>query len=114
MSTKQPFKNQTILITGASSGLGSEFARQLVQGGANVGLIARRESHLKELVDQISGAAPKVDFAVADVGDRNLLNSAIFKLKAFNQVLAILLESAAFQHAGGYLWDTPTGLLNPH
>ena len=82
MSTKQPFKNQTILITGASSGLGSEFARQLVQGGANVGLIARRESQLQELVDQISGTGPKVAFAVADVGDRDLLKSAISELKS--------------------------------
>lgn len=81
MSVQQPFKNQTILITGASSGLGSEFARQLVQGGANVGLIARRESHLKELVDQISGGGQNVAFAVADVGDRDLLKSAISELK---------------------------------
>jgi short-subunit dehydrogenase len=81
MTNKQPFKNQTILITGASSGLGSEFARQLVQAGANLGLIARRESHLKDLADQISETGQKVAFAIADVGDRDLLNSAISEIK---------------------------------
>jgi uncharacterized protein len=42
------------LITGASSGIGKEFALQLAGSGINVVLIARREKHLAEVATEIS------------------------------------------------------------
>src|SRR3989475_8523423 len=36
------------LVTGASSGIGKEFARQIVASGINIVLVARREDLLKE------------------------------------------------------------------
>ncbi len=42
------------LVTGASSGIGVEFARQAAANGINVVLVARREEHLKE----VAAAAP--------------------------------------------------------
>jgi short-subunit dehydrogenase len=41
------------LITGASSGIGLEFARQIAAKGLNVVLIARSEDRLKELAHSI-------------------------------------------------------------
>ncbi|MBK8088811.1 MAG: SDR family NAD(P)-dependent oxidoreductase [Chitinophagaceae bacterium] len=45
--------NKTALITGASEGLGREFAKQLVTNGYNITAVARNENKLKQLVNEI-------------------------------------------------------------
>ena len=46
-------RNREALITGASSGLGREFAHQIADSGINVVLVARREDQLKEVGEEI-------------------------------------------------------------
>lgn len=48
--------NRTALITGASAGLGSEFARQLAARSINLVLVARREGPMKALAEQLAEA----------------------------------------------------------
>ncbi len=50
------FAGKTVLITGASMGIGAEFARQLVQRGASVVLVARSEDKLARLAAEIGSA----------------------------------------------------------
>lgn len=53
-----------IAITGASSGIGAEFAKQLSHKGASLILIARREDRLKEICEQCGS---KATFEIADL-----------------------------------------------
>ncbi|MFC4786041.1 SDR family oxidoreductase [Nocardioides sp. MAHUQ-72] len=62
---------KTILITGASSGLGAEMARQFAAGGHDLALCARRLDRLEALRDEIVAASPGCHVAVRalDVND---------------------------------------------
>lgn len=56
--TRHPnfFRQKSVLITGASSGIGEELASQLGQAGAKLTLTARRRELLEQLADQITAA----------------------------------------------------------
>ncbi|MGZ4446326.1 MAG: SDR family oxidoreductase [Nocardioides sp.] len=63
--------SQTVLITGASSGLGAEMARQLAGLGHDLALCARRTDRLEELRAEILAAHPgrRVEVRALDVTD---------------------------------------------
>ncbi len=82
MGQSSAFRGQFVLITGASSGLGEEFARQLSAAGANLGLVARRGDKLRSLADELAGQGVKIAYAAADVGDREALGRAVEAIRA--------------------------------
>jgi short-subunit dehydrogenase len=51
------------LVTGASSGIGAEFARVLAAGGYDVLLVARREDRLRRMQEEIGGEVLAADLA---------------------------------------------------
>jgi short-subunit dehydrogenase len=70
------------LVTGASSGIGWELARQLGSEGCKVGLVARREGPLRELAGLITAAGGAAEVAVADVGHREQVETAFTTVRA--------------------------------
>lgn len=74
---------QTIVITGATSGIGLTTARMAAEKGAKLVLVARNENALRELTDQINASGDKqAIYVVADVADENALREASNKAKA--------------------------------
>lgn len=58
-------ENKTILVTGASSGIGKEIAIECSKLGASVIITARNEERLRETHEQMQGEQP--DYLIADL-----------------------------------------------
>ncbi|MBA3804310.1 MAG: SDR family oxidoreductase [Acidobacteria bacterium] len=81
-------KEQTVVITGASSGIGLVTARMAARAGAQLVLAARSEEALRQLTDEIKSAGGEAIYVVADVGReedvRNIADAAIHRFGGFN------------------------------
>ncbi|MDQ3181156.1 MAG: SDR family oxidoreductase [Acidobacteriota bacterium] len=70
---------QTIVITGATSGIGLTTARMAAEQGAKLVLVARNEEALRQLTDEINANGGNAIYSVADVADENALRQAAQK-----------------------------------
>ncbi len=67
MSEKEFFKDKTVVITGASSGIGRALAYELASHGARVVLGARHEEQLSEIAEELKRRGAEVAYCVTDV-----------------------------------------------
>lgn len=82
---------KTILITGASSGLGKELAIQYAKSGITLCLISRNEKNLLETVSICENKGAKVLSKKIDIKDKNGMNewiSALNRLRNIDLVIA--------------------------
>jgi short-subunit dehydrogenase/ElaB/YqjD/DUF883 family membrane-anchored ribosome-binding protein len=78
-ATLKPLNKQSIVITGATSGIGLATARRAARAGACVFLIARSEGDLKALCEELQATGARAAWAVADVADHAALCEAAEK-----------------------------------
>ncbi len=85
----------TALITGASAGLGSEFARQLAAAGMNLVLVARRRAPMEELAAALHDAHG-IDVVVltADMTDPEAPHQLFLKTQARDLSIDFLVNNA--------------------
>ena len=84
----KPLNEQTIVITGASSGIGLVTARMAAKEGAKVLLAARNEDALRQLEQEITSQGGQAAYVVADVGKeediRRILDTAVSRFGGFD------------------------------
>ena len=90
---------KTVLVTGASSGLGRHFALLMAQAGASVALAARRIDVLEDLVQEINSASPKSSGAIAKAFQLDV-SIAQQVSQCFDQLAAWHLPDVIINNAG--------------
>ncbi len=90
------------LITGASAGIGAEFARQLAQKGLNLVLVARRRERMENLARRLEGEYKiQVLCVAADLAQRDFLPAILRATESID--VGLLVNNAGFGVAGNFL-----------
>ncbi|WP_343601354.1 SDR family oxidoreductase [Mycobacterium sp.] len=101
MSLPQPGDQTTVVITGASSGIGAELARGLARRGFPLLLVARRRERLDELADEVGRTfSVAAEVMPADLGDAKARATLADRLR--NEPIAGLCNSAGFGTSGPF------------
>jgi short-subunit dehydrogenase len=101
MSLPKPNNQATVVITGASSGIGTEIARGLARRGYPLLLVARRRDRLDELAGELGGQfSVAVDVLPLDLGDTEDRGQLAERLR--NDSIAGLCNSAGFGTSGPF------------
>ncbi len=87
-------KDRPAMITGASSGLGEEFARILAASGAPVVLAARRVDRLESLADEIRASGGRAHALALDVKDTPGIAAAVSEAQNAFGPLRILVNNS--------------------
>jgi short-subunit dehydrogenase len=99
---------RTALVTGASSGLGVDFARELARLGCNLVLVARREDLLKQVQAELQEYGVKVSIVTLDLGSAEAPRALYDLLRQQNVEVDVLVNNAGFGLFGRDLdipWD---------
>ena len=93
----QDSEREVALITGASSGLGTEFARLLAERSYDLVITARREDRLKTLQKELESAHRcKVEIILEDLGAPTGADALITKVEALGRPIALLVNNAGY------------------
>jgi len=71
MTRLQSLRDRSVLITGASSGIGRAIAERAAKDGARLALVARRKAELDLLADRVQDLGGEAHVLVCDVADRH-------------------------------------------
>lgn len=90
------------LVTGASSGLGALFARQVAARGYGLVLVARRLDRLEALAGQIRGSGQLVETIQADLAARGAVDELMGAIRARGITVELLINNAGFGLRGDF------------
>jgi short-subunit dehydrogenase len=95
------YKDHTALITGASSGIGAEFARTLAARGMHVVLVARSKDRLEALAETLTREHGVRAHAIpADLSKPGVAQRVLDQTKAIGAAIDLLVNNAGFATYG--------------
>ena len=98
---------ETVLVTGASSGIGLELAKLFAADGSDVVLVARRKGRLEELATELSSQhGVNIRVIPADLADPAAPTAIFEELAASGIQIDVLVNNAGFG-AGGQFAELP-------
>lgn len=107
MTFPSPTTDSYALVTGASQGIGRAIARDLALAGYNLIVVARRESVLQELADELTSAhGVEVIVRPADLSDSDAVTALIDEMSHYT--VSIVINSAGIASFGPFIeqdWD---------
>src|SRR5438094_6678912 len=97
MALPPPAEGSTAVVTGASSGIGEQFARQLAKRGHGVALVARRVERLEALAQELRETHQVAAHVVAaDLADPTARDALEAELAGRELTVEILVNNAGF------------------
>ena len=94
MSYQIDLAGRVALVTGASGGLGAQFARVLARAGAGVALAGRRVERLKSLRAEIEAEGGDAHVVALDVTDHDSIRSAVAHTETEMGTIDILVNNS--------------------
>lgn len=111
MNPKITFNQKTVIITGASEGIGAATAKKFYQLGANIILIARREAVLLEFAS-IFEDQKRIKTYAFDVLDYEKFKEVLEETKNTFGTIDILINNAGANHRGPLMQISPEQIEN--
>ncbi|MCC6491070.1 MAG: SDR family NAD(P)-dependent oxidoreductase, partial [Candidatus Hydrogenedentes bacterium] len=106
MSRLTSWKNKTVVITGASSGMGRLLALRVAAEGARVALVARREDRLDEVAKGIRETGSEALVVPCDVSDPEQVAAAATSIQNALGPVEVLINNAGYGGHFSFLeWD---------
>jgi uncharacterized protein len=113
--TGKTLNGQWALVTGASSGLGADFARELAGRGANLVLVARRAENLRALQAEIAARhAVQIEVIPMDLATPEAPQQLYDQLKTAGRRIDVLINNAGLGLYGRFVdidWERERNML---
>src|SRR3954447_26117242 len=90
----QSLKGKVAFVTGAGRGIGKAVAIALANEGVSIGLLARTEAALKEVVSEVERLGVKAAYAAVDISSQEEVEQAIKKITGELGTADILINNA--------------------
>jgi short-subunit dehydrogenase len=108
MTLPTPAPDRTCVVTGASSGIGTELARVLAGRGHGVTLVARREDRLVALADELRQRhGVRAEVVAADLSDEAARSAIAGTLADRGLTVDVLVNNAGFSTTGAVAASDP-------
>lgn len=103
----QSLKGKIAYITGAGKGIGKATALALAEEGVHIGLMARTESDLQRVAEELRSHGVKAAYAIADVSSMEEVERAVAELTEELGPADILINNAGIGTFGPFLEIDP-------